>query len=166
MVLRIGELLVAQGVLDESQVEQVLEVQRSVPEPFGSICERLFGISPRTIEGAWSEQYARLSRVWSRADLDFDPTVCDLVSARQAWQFRVVPIRFDDGALMLATTKRHLARALRFATNVIRYPAIFVILEKDDLAAELQGRYPMRGMDATFVDGDRLETASWLRNHG
>ena len=165
MVLRIGELLVAQGVLDESQVAQVLEVQRKVPEPFVAICERLFGISPRTIEGVWSEQYARLSRVWSRSDLDFDPTVSDLVSPRQAWQFRVVPIRFDDGALMLATTKRQLARALRFATNVIRYPAIFVILEADDLAAELQSRYPMRGMDAKFVDGDRLETAMWLR-HG
>ena len=164
MVLRIGELLVAQGVLDESQVEQVLEIQRKVPEPFGSICERLFGVSPRTIEGVWSEQYARLSRVWSRSDLDFDPTVSDLVSSRQAWQFRVVPIRFDDGALMLATTKRHLARALRFATNVIRYPAIFVILESEDLASELLDRYPMRGMDAKFVDGDRLETAMWLRH--
>jgi hypothetical protein len=166
MVLRIGELLVAQGVLDESQVERVLEIQRGAPEPFGAICERLFGISPRTIEGAWSEQYARLSRVWSRNDLAFDPAVSDLVTARQAWQFRVVPIRFDDGALMLATTKRHLPRALRFATNVIRYPAFFVILERDDLAAELTERYPMRGMDASFVDADRLETTTWLRHHG
>jgi hypothetical protein len=132
MVLRIGELLVAQGVLDETQVAQVLETQRNVPEPFGAICERLFGISPRTIEGVWSEQYARLS--------------------------------FDDGALMLATTKRHLARALRFATNVIRYPAIFVILDADDLAAELSSRYPIKGLDASFVDGDRLETTSWLRH--
>ncbi len=165
MVLRIGELLVAQGVLDEAQVEQVLEIQRKVPEPFGAICERLFGISPRTIEGVWSEQYARLTRVWSRSDLDFDPTVLDLVTPRQAWQFRVVPIRFDDGALLLATTQRHLARALRFATNVIRYPAIFVILGSEDLAAELLSRYPMRGMDATFVEGDRLETATWIR-HG
>lgn len=165
MVLRIGELLVAQGVLDETQVAQVLEIQRNVPEPFGAICERLFGISPRTIEGVWSEQYARLSRVWSRSDLEFDPNVADLVSPRQAWQFRVVPIRFDDGALMLATTKRHLARALRFATNVIRYPAMFVVLDADDLAAELSSRYPIKGLDASFVDGDRLETTSWLR-HG
>lgn len=163
MVLRIGELLVAQGILDESQVARVLEIQRGVPEPFGAICERLYGISPRTIEGAWSEQYARLTRTWSRGDLEFDPTVSDLVSSRQAWQFRLVPIRFDDGALLLATTQRHLARALRFATNVLRYPAVFVILEAADLAAELTERYPMRGMDPSMIDADSLEAASWLR---
>ncbi len=157
MVLRIGELLVAQGVLSEEQVAEVLAIQQQIPEPFGSICERVLGISPEVIEGAWCEQYARISRGWSRAELEFDPMVADLVTPRQAWQFKVVPVCFDDGALLLATTVKHLPRALRFATKVIEYPAMFALLEAADLAAELETRYPLAGLDARVVEAGRLD---------
>lgn len=151
-MLRIGELLVAQGVLTEAQVEQALGVQRSVPEPFGAICERLFGISPEIVEGAWAEQYEWLTRDWNAQSIEGDSEVRELVSARQAWQFRVLPVRFEQGALVLATTARFLPRALRFATKVLRYPAIFMLIEPQRLAEALSLRYPIRGLDANTLD--------------
>lgn len=165
MDLRLGGILVARGVLDAEMLEMILEQQRRTGEPLGPLAVRMAGACPRAIEDAWNWQYARRARRLDPETECIEPRALAAVSRRQAWQFRVLPIRFDDGALMLATTKRHLPRALRFATNVIRYPAFFVILETDDLAAELQARYPMRGMDASVVDGDRLETTTWLR-HG
>ena len=53
------------------------------------------------------------------------------VSRRQAWQFRVMPLRFEDGELIVATTAEHLARALRFASRCLAVPCYFVIAEAD-----------------------------------
>jgi len=153
MVLRMGEMLVAEGVLSEEQVEEVLAIQRQLGEPFGSICERIHGISPETIEGVWARQYEHLTRELTLDEVDFDPGVADLVSPRQAWQFRVLPIAFDGGSLMLATTRPSLTRALRFATRVLRHPAMFLLLEPDALAAELERRHPLGGMNVGMLQG-------------
>ena len=153
MLLRMGEMLVAEGLLDEEQVERVLEVQREVGEPFGSICERIHGLSPETIEGVWARQYEHLTRELTLDEIDFDPSVADLVSARQAWQFRVLPIAFEGGSLMLATTRHGLARALRFANRVLRHPAMFLLLEPAALAEELERRHPLGGMGSRMLEG-------------
>ena len=59
--MKLGELMVRQGLLTEDQVQQVLAAQARRTEPFGSICERLFGIAPEVVEGAWVEQYEVLT---------------------------------------------------------------------------------------------------------
>lgn len=153
MVLRMGEMLVAEGVLSEEQVEEVLAIQREIGEPFGSICERIHGVSPETIEGVWARQYEHLTRELTLDEVEFDPAVAELVSPRQAWQFRVLPIAFDGGSLVLATTRHSLARALRFATRVLRHPAMFLLLEPAALATELQRRHPFGGLNASALEG-------------
>lgn len=160
--MRIGELLVRQGVLTESEVEVVLEEQMRRTEPFGSICERLFGVAPEVVEDAWVEQYTKLT-----GDLvpDFeacDPAVLDTVSPRQAWQFRIVPLRWDEGALVLATTRDHLQRALRFATNGIPFPVYFLIADPAHLAEGLERHYPMGAFGRRVVDGELEHLASNL----
>lgn len=157
-MIRIGELLVSQGILTEAEVSRALAAQRSRPEPFGAICERLFGVSPEAIEGAWAEQYARLTREWSPTLLEEDPALRELVSARQAWQFRVVPIREEPEGLLLATTTSHLPRALRFATRFLDRPAIFMLVEATRLAEMLMRRYPIGGLDAASVESPRLQS--------
>jgi len=153
MVLRMGEMLVAEGVLSEEQVDEVLAIQREVGEPFGSICERIHGISPETIEGVWARQYEHLTSELTLDEIEFDPAVAELVTPRQAWQFRVLPIAFDGGALVLATTRHGLSRALRFATRVLRHPAMFLLLEPQALAGELARRHPLGGMSAGVLEG-------------
>jgi hypothetical protein len=162
-MIRIGELLVAQGVLSEAEVSRVLEVQRSSPEPFGSICERLFGVAPEAIEGAWADQYAELTREWTPELLDEDPSLRELVSSRQAWQFRVVPVRSEPSGLLLATTHAALPRALRFATRCLDRPAIFMLVEATRLAETLMRRYPIRGLDAASVESPRLQSILFPR---
>ncbi len=152
--MRIGELLVRQGALTPSQVEQVLEEQARCALPFGSICEQLFGIAPEIVEACWVEQYTELTGSL-KPDFDqCDPSVLNTLTRRQAWQFRVVPLRWEEGALVLATTSDHLQRALRFATQVIPVPVFFVITDAEDLGLALCDHYPIAGLDVCSVRGE------------
>jgi hypothetical protein len=144
--IRLGQILVEGGVLSTDQVEDVLAVQERTGEPFGLLAERLFGVDPQTIEEAWASQYARLTRTVDPEIEAFDHGAAQLVTRRQAWQFRILPMRFEGRELLVATTQRHLRRALRFATNVIGLPVFFVIAEPLPLGRALCARYPLPGM--------------------
>jgi hypothetical protein len=144
--IRLGQILVEGGVLTTRQVDEVLTVQERTGEPFGVLAERLFGVAPEAIEEAWASQYARLTRPVNPEIEAFEPGASELVTRRQAWQFRILPMRFEGRELLVATTQRHLRRALRFATNVIGLPVFFVIAEPLPLGRALCARYPLPGM--------------------
>ena len=151
MTIRLGEVLIASGVLTEEQVSMILEQQAQQHKPFGLLCEQLCGISPAAIEDAWANQYASLTRTIDPTVEIFDPHAMQLVTRRQAWQFRVLPIRFDDAELMIATTQQHLRRALRFANNVLGVPLYFVMANPDALGDALCKHYALPGMSADTI---------------
>jgi hypothetical protein len=155
--MRLGEVLAEAGVLTPEQIQRVLDVQRDTHEPFGLISERLFDVPPARIEEAWATQYAAMTRRLDPAVESFCDRALAMVTRRQAWQFRVLPVRFDGQELLLATTRRHLRRALRFVTNVLGVPAYLVLAEPRALGEALCKRFPMQGMTAGSVDDDSLE---------
>lgn len=157
MELRIGQILSEQGVLSGQQVEQVLERQRRESRPFGLICEELFHIPAEVIENAWAAQYAKLTRTIDPAVEVFEPDALGLLTRRQAWQFRILPIRFDDLELMIATTQMHLRKALRFASSVIPVPLYFVMAKPHALGEALCKHYPLPGMTPASVNDSGLE---------
>jgi hypothetical protein len=157
MELRLGQLLIDRGVLAEEQVERILRHQQHSGEPFGCIAERLYGVEPAEIEQAWARQYASLTRTIDPAVEVFEERATAMVTRRQAWQFRVLPVRFDPTELMIATTQMHLGRALRFATNVIGVPVYFVMADPLALGAALCKRYALPGMTPASVIDDGLD---------
>lgn len=152
--VRIGQILIEQGVLNAGQVDAILCAQQRTGRPFGVICEQLFDVPPAAVECAWSEQYARLTRPIDPENETFDPQATALVDRRQAWQFCVLPIRFDGEELMIATTRQHLLRALKFACNVLEMPAYIVIAQPEKLGRALASYYPLPGMTAAMIDCD------------
>lgn len=138
---RLGQLLVQSGVLSEHQVKKVLEHQQTSGEPFGLLSEQLFGVDPSAIEEAWARQYARITRTIDPELEVFEDRAKDLITRRQAWQFHILPIRFDGDELMIATTQEHLRRALRFAVNVIGVPVFFVMAEAEAMDKALTKHY-------------------------
>lgn len=159
MEIRLGELLVRHGVLTPEQVRTVLDIQQRTGEPFGLICEHVLGVPGEAVEQAWAVQYEALTRTIDPATEPFDDGTKQIITRRQAWQFRILPVRFEGRELMMITTPRHLRRALRFATRVIGVPVYFVLASPEDLGAVLCRRYPLAGMTAASVmDGgiDRL----------
>jgi len=145
--------MVEMGLLNESQVEQILEAQRDDRRPFGDLAERLFGVAPESVDRAWAEQYAQITvQIDPRSEV-FDSDALALVSCRQAWQFRILPIRRDGHEIMIATTRDHLPRALRFAMRRFSEPVYFVIAEAQHLGAALAERFPMHGLTADDIEG-------------
>jgi len=152
--IRLGQLLIESDVLTTRQVDAIIVEQERTGEPFGLLAERLFGVDPRKIEDAWAQQYAGLTRTVNPQVEIFDDQAVTLVTRRQAWQFRILPMRFEGRELLIATTQQHLRRALRFATNVIGIPVFFVMADPLELGHALCSRYPLPGMTPESVGED------------
>lgn len=146
MALRLGELLVEQGLLTPEQVERILAAQREMGRPFGYLAEQLFGLAAKDIEAAWARQFSQITESVDPLQERVDPAVLESVSRRQAWQFGLLPIRRTGHELMVATTVEHLPRAARFVAWHLGEPVYFVITEAPRLEVALQAHYPLPGM--------------------
>ncbi|MDG1838072.1 MAG: hypothetical protein P8I91_04635 [Phycisphaerales bacterium] len=145
MSVRLGHLLVRNGILEDSQVKRALDEQARTGVPFGVACEQLFSVDPRDIEQAWAEQYAGITQTINPLQESIDPAAQSLVQGRQAWQFGVLPIRWDDSELMVATTPDLLVRAHRFMTRHFDQPVFFVMTSSAHLESAIQRAYPLPG---------------------
>jgi hypothetical protein len=146
MALRIGELLIARGLLTEEQVEEILAAQRERGRPFGCLAEQMFGLSAMDIEEVWAEQFGQIAgRIDPRRER-IDPAVHAVVSTRQAWQFAILPMRRQRGELVIATTIYHLPRAMRFIAWHVGEEVQFVVSGMSELEAALNAHYPLPGM--------------------
>ncbi|MEM1330848.1 MAG: hypothetical protein AAGG07_09830 [Planctomycetota bacterium] len=150
--MKLGDRLVELGVLTDQQRDDILEAQRGRARPFGVLAEELFGVCPRVIERAWADQIDSLQHRVVPIDEQPTPDALARVERRQAWQFRFVPLRHEDGALIVCTTPEHLPRASRFSAWRVDGPVHFVLASEDDLAAALAEYYPM----AQLSGGDSL----------
>jgi hypothetical protein len=149
--IRIGQLLVEQGVLSDIQVEHVLKVQRESGRPFGDLAERLYGISPRAVEDAWVEQYIRTAGVVDLSNIEMDKECLRLLNRRQAWQFHVIPTNREQ-ELNVATSPEGLVRAVNFATRSFDEPVYFMLAERAQLREFLMKHYPVPEFLAQFSE--------------
>lgn len=149
--IRIGEILVAQGMLSRDEVQQILAAQQRYGRPFGVLAEQLFGLDPRVVEGAWVKQYATLANVADLNAIDVDDDCIRLINRRQAWQFQIATVAHEDDELIIVTDERHLARALRFAAATFSEPTFFKIVETERLQELLMDYYPVPEFLAQFA---------------
>jgi hypothetical protein len=159
MKVRLGDILVARGAMSAAQVAEVVAMQKTSGRPFGVLAEEHCGIDPREVEAAWAQQYAGLTRSVDPMTEQLEGAALTAISRRQAWQFRVFPIRFEDGELMIATTQEDLGRALRFATNVIGSPCAFVMTSREALCTALSHHYPVPGLGLGHLGEPATEVA-------
>lgn len=152
MPLWIGDILVELGVLTEHMREEILDEQRIVGKPFGELAERMFSVDPTVIEDAWARQYEQIAGVFEFAGQRIDPAATSCVTPRQAWQFKLLPVRFEHGELMIATTRENLPRALRFAATQLGEVCFFVTTPAEQLAEHLQRIFPMPGFGLDTIE--------------
>lgn len=161
--IKIGEILIEQGVLSEQQVFEILQAQKEQQLPFGVIAERMFDVTVDTIENAWVEQYYRYTGTIDLSQQKIDEDALRLINRRQAWQFEVLPLHFDSsGDLLMAASRRRLARAVTFAAGRLTPVVFFRIAESDDLRTFLQKHYPMPEVSDEMIRrarefGDQIE---------
>lgn len=145
---RIGERLVRLGAISRTELKTALAHQESTGQPLGVVCEELLGVDPRIVEQAWSEQYAELVADLEPRLRSFDPECVALVSRRQAWQFAVLPLRMEGGALVVATLASRLTQARRFLSTVVPGAVILLVIDAASLARALEKHHPLPGMNA------------------
>ncbi|HYF14536.1 MAG TPA: hypothetical protein VD971_05620 [Phycisphaerales bacterium] len=151
--LHLGELLVRNGLMTPAQRDAVLEAQRSRGGPFGAIAEEMFGISPGAVEEAWAEQYASFAPTVDPRVVPITDRTLEVISRRQAWQFRVLPLELRHDGLVVCTTQEGLVRALRFAGWRLGHQCRFVLTQPMRLGEALCTYYPMAGMTPESVCG-------------
>ena len=142
---RIGELLARRGVLTPVQIDQVLDAQKDSGRPFGDLAERMFGVEPESVERAWLDQYLSYDTAVDLDDERFDEGVLGTLDRRQAWQFRVLPIRRADGELVVATCAEKLRKAVNFAWRTFNEPVYFLVAPRTQLEEHLMTHYPWPG---------------------
>jgi MSHA biogenesis protein MshE len=145
--LRMGELLVQAGVLTEPQVKEILETQRKTGRPFGDLAERLFEVPTESIEQAWVEQYLQFGTAVDLESQRIDVEVLRVINRRQAWQFKLLPMRYEADELVMATTPNDFKRAVNFAWRKLSDPIYFVLSQRPQLEQFLQTHYPWPAME-------------------
>ncbi len=150
MGIRLGEILVSRGVLKDWQRREILATQARTSRPFGVLAEDLFGVEPFEIEQAWAAQYAQITGFVDIESCQQDPQVLSIINGRQAWQFGLVPMRFEGNELVFLTTQASLPRAIRFAGWAIGHICAFKLARDDDFAELIQSCYAMPGGEQLF----------------
>lgn len=143
--LKIGELLVNQGVMSYEQVEEILDAQKRSGRPFGDLAERMFGIQPEAVEQAWIEQYLSYETAIDIDSQHIDIEVLKIINRRQAWQFRIIPMRQNETEVVAVTSKEFLRRAVNFAWRQMKDPVYFLVARRPQLEDFLMRHYPWPG---------------------
>jgi type IV pilus assembly protein PilB len=97
---RLGDLLVADGLVSQEQLHKALAEQKGSTEKLGSILIRLGFINEEQLIGFLSRQYGVPSITLSQ--LDVDQEVLKLVPAAIARKYEVLPVRRMGNSLALA----------------------------------------------------------------
>src|SRR5438445_13382165 len=87
---RLGDLLVAEGLINQEQLQRALLAQKGTAEKLGSLLVRLNLVDEDKTVGFLSKQYAIPSATLSQ--LDIDPDVLKLVPAQMPRKYELAPV--------------------------------------------------------------------------
>jgi type IV pilus assembly protein PilB len=122
---RLGDLLVADGLIRPDQLAKALEEQKGTSEKLGSILVRMDLIQEEQLIGFLSRQYGVPTITLSQLDLDSD--VLGLVPASVAKKYDVLPVQRQGSTLTLAIADPTNLAALdeiAFLTNLQVAPVV------------------------------------------
>jgi type IV pilus assembly protein PilB len=122
---RLGDLLVAEGLITDVQLKQALGDQKGKADRLGSILLRLGFITEEQLIGFLSRQYGIPSITLNKVDID--PETIRLVPGTIALKYEVLPVKRIGGTLTLAMADPTNVFALddiAFMTNLQILPVV------------------------------------------
>ncbi len=145
---RIGKILIERGLLDESQVQQVLTHQQTRYCPFGKLSAELFGLDEHDIYHALADQI--LNHHIEEVNLinqTIDRNCLAILSPHDAWDYLVLPLRIENQELLCATTVETLPQAISIMQHAVDIPFRFVVTEIRPLEQFIAEQYNYEGID-------------------
>ncbi|MEM1210819.1 MAG: hypothetical protein AAGI68_00835 [Planctomycetota bacterium] len=145
---RLGQILIARGLINESQVQQILDEQAGLEDPprFGVLARQRFDLSHDDVLSALTELHLRRSPQTSLATERFDAQCLRLLTAEQAWDSLVLPLRTEGEELVCATTLETLGSAIEMMEAKTDLAFRFVIVEICQLEQFIAERYAYEGI--------------------
>jgi type IV pilus assembly protein PilB len=125
MVRRLGDLLVAEGLITDAQLRQALGDQRGKADKLGSVLIRQGSLTEEQLIGFLSRQYGIPSI--TLANIDIDAETLRLVPPHIAKKYEVLPVKRIGGTLTLAMSDPTNVFALddiAFMTNLQILPVV------------------------------------------
>ena len=122
---RLGDLLVAEGLITDTQLKQALGDQKGKTDKLGSILVKLAFITEEQLIGFLSRQYGIPSITLERVEIDAD--TIRLVPTAIALKYEVLPVKRIGGTLTLAMADPTNVFALddiAFMTNLQILPVV------------------------------------------
>ena len=122
---RLGDLLVAEGLITDTQLKQALGDQKGKTDKLGSILVKLAFITEEQLIGFLSRQYGIPSITLERVEIDAD--TIRLVPTAIALKYEVLPVKCIGGTLTLAMADPTNVFALddiAFMTNLQILPVV------------------------------------------
>lgn len=100
---------------------------------------------------------------WSLAAGEECESASSVVTARQAWQFAVIPLARRGERLTYATSKVRRARAERFVNRVLGMQSDPLDLDEPTLSACLNALYPLGGAPVAISVRPTRSALAWER---
>ena len=136
-------------MLTTNQVEQALAAQAEREVPLGRIVEQLFDVERTAVIEALAEQIVMRSPDASLATETFDAQCLRMISAKEAWDNLVLPIRWEGGELLCATTVETLPGAVELLQHKLDCPFHFAIAEMRPLEEFIASLYAYEGAEVS-----------------
>lgn len=146
---RIGMILIERGLLTEAQVQQIVARQVYDHRPFSTIAAEMFDLNEQDIWHTCAHQIRDECSHVRLCQEQFDPNSLRVISAKQAWDALVLPLRTEAGELVCATTEETLPEAISLMQQEAYCNVRFVITEIRPLEDFIAERYAYEGVELT-----------------
>ncbi|HEY4310761.1 MAG TPA: ATPase, T2SS/T4P/T4SS family [Pirellulales bacterium] len=137
---RIGQIFVDLGFITDEQLEMLLEEQQQRPdELLGQVAERMGLVSDDQLAQALAEQMNM--QVISLSEVVIPPDVLAYVTEPMAQLYRIIPVSFKNGTLVIAMCDPQKLSILDELRNFLGYDVRAVVATERDVKGALERYY-------------------------
>src|SRR2546426_1676247 len=146
---RLGDLLVAEGLVKQEELQRALAEQKGTTEKLGSVLVRLKLVNEEQLTGFLSRQYGIPSITLSQ--LDIDPGILRLVPPQIARKYEVLPVKRAANTLTLAMADPTNVFALDDVSFMTNLQVLPVVASQAAIRRAIERNYENQGAAITDV---------------
>jgi len=154
---RIGQIFVDLGFITDEQLEMLLEEQQQRPdELLGQVAESMGLVSDDQLAQALAEQMNM--QVIGLSEVVIPPEVLAYVTEPMAQLYRIIPVSFKNGTLVIAMCDPQKLSILDELRNFLGYDVRAVVATERDIKAALERYYATAESVESLIEGMEQDT--------
>ncbi len=135
----LGDILIAEGVIDEVQRDAALETQKETGYRLGQVLVEAGVITPKDLAQGLAAQYGLSTVLLDRAPLD--PQGANAISETMARSLGIVPLTTSGGKLSIAVADPATPRLFEEVLAHVDRPVTFVVAEPSEIEHAIERAY-------------------------